>query len=233
MNLKKNLFRYFTRFELSLLSSSIVLIVASFLIFDRNNFVNLFASLLGVVSLIFCAKGNPIGEGLIIIFSIFYGVISYSVGYYGEMITYLGMTTPMAIYALVSWLKNPFDGKRSEVKVNTLGRGEYFLLALLTAAVTVAFYFILSILGTSNLFVSTLSVTTSFAAVYLTARRCHYFTLAYALNDLVLIVLWVSVAFYDPSAISMVACFSAFLAHDIYGYTNWRRMKKMQENKEK
>ena len=232
MNLKKNLFGYFTRFELSHLCSSLFLIIASFLIFDRSNYVNLIASLLGVVSLIFCAKGNPLGEGLIIIFSIFYGIISYSVGYYGEMITYLGMTTPMAIYALVSWLKNPYEGKRSEVKVNTLGRREFLLLGVLTALVTVAFYFILATLGTSNLFVSTLSVTTSFAAVYLTARRCHYFTLAYALNDLVLIALWVSVAFSDLAAISMVACFSAFFAHDIYGYTNWRRMKKMQENKE-
>ena len=147
MNLKKNLFGYFTRFELSLLCSSLFLIIASFLIFDRSNYVNLVASLLGVVSLIFCAKGNPIGEGLIIIFSIFYGIISYSVGYYGEMITYLGMTTPMAIYALVSWLKNPYEGKRSEVKVNTLGRREFLLLGVLTALVTVAFYFILGALG--------------------------------------------------------------------------------------
>lgn len=37
-----------------------------------------------------------------------------------EMITYLGMTMPMAVFALVSWLKNPFEGKRSEVKVNDL-----------------------------------------------------------------------------------------------------------------
>ena len=226
---KKSLLFYFTKFELALLSSSILLIISAFLIFDRQNYLNLIASLLGVVSLIFCAKGNPIGEGLIIIFSIFYGIISYAFAYYGEMITYLGMTTPMAIFALISWLRNPYNGNHSEVRVNTVKRGEFIFLFFLTVLVSLLFYFILGALETANLLVSTLSVTTSFAAVYLTARRSHYFTVAYALNDLILIILWVCAAFTDISAISMVVCFVVFLANDIYGFTNWQRMKKRQE----
>ncbi len=42
-----------------------------------------------------------------IIFSLLYGIISYTFSYYGEMITYLGMTMPMAVFALISWLRNP------------------------------------------------------------------------------------------------------------------------------
>ena len=42
------------------------------------------------------AKGNPVGQGLMILFSVLYGIISWRVAYYGEMITYLGMTAPMA-----------------------------------------------------------------------------------------------------------------------------------------
>ena len=41
---------------------------------------------------------------------------------YGEMLTYLGMTMPMAIFALISWLKNPHNGNKAEVKVNSLGK---------------------------------------------------------------------------------------------------------------
>jgi len=85
--------------------------------------MTLAASLIGVTSLIFNAKGNPIGQFLMVIFSLLYGIISYSFSYYGEMVTYLGMTMPMAIFALVSWLKNPYNGRRSEVKVNELSRG--------------------------------------------------------------------------------------------------------------
>lgn len=79
------------------------------------------ASLVGVTSLIFNAKGNPFGQFLMVVFSLLYGIISFTFAYYGEMITYLGMTMPMAIFALISWLKNPYNGNKSEVKVNLRG----------------------------------------------------------------------------------------------------------------
>lgn len=50
-------------------------------------------------------------------------------------------------------------------------------------------YFILRAFNTANIIPGTISVTTSFVAVYLTFRRSPYFALAYAANDVVLIVL--------------------------------------------
>src|SRR5574344_685948 len=114
---KESIMNYFSIREKILWTTSVVLIITSFLIFDRENYLTLLASLLGATSLIFNAKGNPFGQILIIIFSIIYGYISYSFEYYGEMVTYLGMTTPMAAIAFVSWLNNPFQGNRSEVEV--------------------------------------------------------------------------------------------------------------------
>ncbi len=78
---------------------------------------------------------------------------------------------------------------------------------------------------TANLLPSTVSVTTSFFAVYLTFRRSPYFALAYAANDVVLILLWIMASVCDAKYISVVACFSAFLINDIYGFISWRKMK--------
>ena len=182
---------YFSKEEKILWISSVVLIVLSFCIFDRGNYMTLAASLIGVTSLIFNAKGNPFGQFLMVIFSLLYGVISYSFSYYGEMATYLGMTMPMAVFALVAWLRNPYNGNKAEVEVNRISRRESVFMWVLTVAVTVVFYFILEYFGTANIVPSTLSVTTSFVAVYLTFRRSAYFAVAYAANDLVLILLWV------------------------------------------
>ena len=113
---------YFTKNELRLWAISVLLIVGSFFIFDKTNYLILIASLIGTTSLIFNAKGNPFGQLLMIVFSVLYGMISLSFKYYGEMITYLGMTGPMALFALISWLKNPYNGDKSEVKVNTLNK---------------------------------------------------------------------------------------------------------------
>ncbi len=219
---------YFTKLELALWSGSTAAITASFLVFDRANYMTLAASIIGVTSLICSAKGNPLGQLLMVIFSILYGMISYTFRYYGEMITYLGMTAPMAVFALVSWLRNPFQGNRAEVAVNQLQRREVYAMLLLTAAVTAVFYFILAHFETANLLPSTLSVTTSFLAVYLTFRRSPYFALAYAANDLVLIALWALAAAENTAYISVIICFAMFLVNDLYGFISWRQMEKRQ-----
>lgn len=224
----KKLINYFSKGEILLWCSSVLLIVVSFAVFDRENLMTLAASLMGVTSLIFNAKGNPFGQLLMIVFSILYGIISYSFAYYGEMITYLGMTAPMALFALISWLKNPYKGNKAEVTVNSINPKEICFMLILTAAVTVIFYFILKHFETANIIPSTLSVTTSFIAVYLTFRRSPYFALAYAANDIVLIVLWILASISDISYLSVIICFAMFLVNDIYGFINWQRMKKRQ-----
>ena len=196
--------------------------------FDRENYLTLFASVLGVTSLIFSAKGNPIGQVLMVLFSLLYGVISYSFDYYGEMITYLGMTMPMSVFALISWLKNPYKDNKSEVKVNTISKKEVVFMWIGAIAVTVLFYYILVYFNTANIIPSTLSVTTSFVAVYLTFRRSPLFALAYAANDIVLIVLWILASLHDTRYVSVVVCFIAFLASDMYGYASWQKMKLRQ-----
>ena len=220
--------RYFTKAELTLWGTSVLVIIISFLIFDRVNTMTLTASLVGVTSLIFNAKGNPVGQALMIIFSLLYGIISYRFSYYGEMVTYLGMTAPMALFALISWLRNPYQGNKAEVAVNRLGVTEWLLILILSGVVTIIFYFILDYFDTANILPSTLSVTTSFIAVYLTFRRSPYFALAYAANDIVLIFLWSLASIHDIGYLSVMICFLMFLVNDIYGFVSWRKMERRQ-----
>ncbi len=224
----KGLKHYFTKGELALWLGSVALIVIAFCFFDRESYMTLFASLIGVTSLIFAAKGNPLAQGLMIVFSLLYGYISFTFTYYGEMITYLGMTMPMAVVALITWLRYPYNGNRAEVQVNRIGKKEVVVMLLLTAVVTVCFYFILEAFDTANLLPSTLSVTTSFVAVYLTFRRSPYYAVAYAANDMVLIVLWVLATMKDIHYVSVVVCFGVFFVNDLYGFVSWKRMERRQ-----
>ena len=175
----KNSTGYFHLKEIALWASSAALIIVSFCLFDRENYMTLAASL------ILNAKGHPIGQALMIIFSLLYGIISYSFRYYREMLTYLGMTMPLAVFSLISWIKHPYEGKKSEVKVNAIGKKETALMFLASAVVTFAFYFILAYFKTANIVPGTISVTTSFLAAHLTFRRSPFFALAYAANDVV------------------------------------------------
>ncbi len=221
----KRIKNYFSKFEISLWITSVTLIAAAYFVFDRSSPLTLIASILGVTAILLNAKGNPIGQGLMVIFSIIYGIISYGFSYYGEMITYMGMSMPMAIIALIAWLKNPFKGNHAEVKVNRISKKETAFMLILSAFVTLVFYFILKHFNTANIIPSTLSVTTSFLAVYLTFRRSPYFSLLYAFNDVVLIVLWILASLTNLSYISVVVCFLMFLINDMYAFVSWRKME--------
>lgn len=227
----KGLANYFSMGERVLWLCSVIVIVAFFCIFDRENYLTLIASLIGVTSLIFNAKGNPFGQVLMIIFSILYGIISLTFSYYGEMITYLGMTMPMSALALISWLRNPYNGNKSEVKVNYISKKEFVFLWVVAAVVTAIFCFILVAFNTANIIPSTISVTTSFLAVYLTFRRSPYYAIGYAANDIVLIILWTLATFENVKYLSVTVCFIAFFVNDIYGFLNWRRIAKRQIEK--
>ena len=191
---------YFSKTEIILWTASVLLILCAFCLFDRTNYMTLWASLIGVTSLIFCAKGNPFGQFLMILFSLLYGIISLNVAYYGEMITYLGMTMPMAVFSLVTWMKNPFCGNRSEVEVYHIRRSEVCFMLALAAAVTFVFYFILKAFHTASLIPSTISCHHKFPRrISDLLSAAPSYAAGYAANDLVLIVLWTIATFKDIS----------------------------------
>lgn len=222
-----NPFKNLSKFEWTLWLGSVIIVVASFIIAESGYLLTLIASLIGVTALIFVAKGDVWGQILTVFFSIMYGIISFQFRYYGEMITYLGMTMPIAMLSVYTWIKNPYQDT-NEVKVHKLSRIQIWMLGIATVLVTIAFYFILKAFGTANLFFSTISIATSFSASCLMMLRNQFYAIAYACNDIVLIVLWMLASVENISYLPMVLCFVMFFANDIYGFVNWKRMKLRQ-----
>lgn len=208
--------------------ASVAVVALSFALSGGQDPLSAVASLIGVTALIFVAKGYVLGQVLTVVFAVFYGVISWYFRYYGEMITYLGMTAPIALMAVISWLRHPYKGSK-EVAVQDVTGRQLLVLAVLTAVVTALFGVILHALGTVSLVLSTISVATSFIASALTWLRSPYYALGYAANDVVLIGLWVLAAMESISCLPMTFCFVMFLINDLYGYFNWQRMRRRQQ----
>ena len=225
----KEFFRSITAFEYCLWGGGILAIVLSFFLCHNTDYLNLAGSIWGCSCLILLAKGNVVGQIMSVIFSAYYGYVSFTTKYYGEMITYIGMTAPIAIAAVVSWFRHPFQGKKTEVEVATPSLKKYLIVFCLSVPVTIAFFFILHALGTANVAWSAVSVLTSFVAVSLSLLRSPYYAAAYACNDIVLIILWSLAAAADREYISLVVCFAVFLAEDCYGLINWLKLRKRQK----
>lgn len=225
-----NPFTYLTKFERILWIVSLIVVTISFMLGETQNTLTLMASLIGVTALIFVARGDVFGQILTVLFSLTYGIISWQFKYYGEMITYLGMTMPIALMSVYTWIKNPYKDTK-EVTVNKLTIKQSVILLIGAVSVTAVLYFILKALKTTNLLFSTISVTTSFAASSLTMLRSQFYALAYAANDIVLIILWVLATLEQPAYLPMIICFVMFFINDIYGFISWEKMRRRQKER--
>ena len=106
-----------TKREWCLWLGSLFMVIISNILAGNIDILTLIAMCVGITSLIFAAKGNVWAQVLMVIFSILYGIISWRFRYWGEMITYLGMTMPMAIWSTITWIKNPApNGKEVEIQ---------------------------------------------------------------------------------------------------------------------
>ena len=204
---------------------------ASFIIGGNFRVLTLIASLIGVTALIFVAKGDVTGQVLTVVFSVLYSVISFEFTYYGEMITYMFMTAPIAAMSVYTWIRHPEEKGKREVSIARLSLKKTIMLCITAVIVAVIFYFILRYFNNANLLFSTISITTSFLASALMLFRSSAYALAYGANDIILIILWVMASLEDTAYLPMVMCFAMFLVNDIYGFYSWQKRKKLQEEK--
>ena len=226
MSIKKAL-KSLTKFEIILWIISILVIIVSYL-GQEHSLLNIITSIIGITGVLFLAKAHVLGPMLFVLFAVLYAVISYTFRYYGEAITYLVMDLPISIASIISWIRNPYKDT-IEVKINNLNKKQTIVLVISSIIVTIIFYFILKALNTENLYVSTISITTSFIASYLMFYRSRFYGLGYAANDVVLICLWTYASIRDVSYLPMVLCFLMFFINDIYALISWNRMYHKQK----
>lgn len=230
MNIRKSI-KNLSKYELILWLGSIFVLTVTFIVNPNKDVLNYIATLIGVTSLILNAKGDALGQVLMVIFSILYGIIAFRFRYYGEMITYVGMTAPIAGMSVITWLRNPYSER--EVRISHMNLTKWVVLTVCTIVVTWIFYYILKYFDTPNLLFSTISISTSFVAASLTMLRSPYYAIFYSLNDVVLIILWVLATLEKSSYYTMILCFFIFLINDLYGFYSWRKMRTRQEGLER
>jgi len=229
----KNFLKSWNLFEKLFLLISLLIIIICFFLGTDKNILSLVTSILGVITVIFGAKGLVWAPVVNLLYNIVYIILSYTQGFYGEVLIYIFMMTPINIAMIVSWLKNKSKEDENIVEVNKLNKKEYILLFGFTLIVAVGFYFILKALNTTALFISTISLIDSFIATYLLYRRCSNYALSYIVNDIILIVLWLYAIRNNGIAyLPMVLSFLVFLVNDIYGLISWKKRERKQNEKE-
>ena len=227
----KKLFKDWKLFEILFLLISLITITVCFFLGNDKNIFSLIASLIGVITVLCGAKGLVIAPIINIIYNIIYISLSFSQKYYGEVLIYLFLMMPINIMTIISWLKNKSNENKNLVKINKISKKEYLYLGIITIISTIGFYFLLKVLNTNELIISTISLITSIIASYLMFRRCSNYAIAYIINDIILITLWALTIKQNGLAyLTMIISFIIFFINDIYGFINWKIREKKQNH---
>ena len=223
-----NFFKKFTLFEKLLLVISIIVLLATGIIFN-SSIVTIICTVLFVFAIMLIAKGNYLGQIIGIVVTILYSYISYKNRYYGEIIINIGIVLPLYILGIISWIKHE-NKETKTVKINQLGFKEWLIALVLSIGVYFGIYYLLKSQNTNLLIVSTLSVVASLFGMYLNVRRSSYSFLLFIINDIILIFLWGIPSFKgDYTLVPLFINPIINLFNDSYGLYNWKKNEKLQK----
>jgi len=218
----KKLFKDWSKFEITLLLTSIIVVIISG-VFAKSNLLVIMSSIAGVSCALTQAKGKVISQFIGVILVGLYSVLSFQNRYYGEVLIYIFIMLPLFIGGIISWIKN-VNKETDTVNKNELKIVEWIVLTIVASVTFIGLYYLLKYFNTSQLFVSTLSMVTSLFATYLVARRSKFGFLFYMGNDIIMLILWgVPVVLGNLTLIPMMVNPIINFINDTYGWRSWNK----------
>ena len=223
------LLKDWTNFEKLLLFGSVVIVSVVGLCF-KSDLLTVSCSIVGIITALLLAKGKNLGQVFGLLITILYSIVSFKNKYYGEVLIYALVMLPMYIIGIFTWI-NHKNEKTNSVEINSIEKKEWGIVSIVFALVFVGIYYLLKAFNTNELVVSTISVLASLFAVYLQIRRSKYSFSFYMVNDIILMFLW-GIPVIRGSYILFPMLLNPIInfINDMYGFYNWKKTEKIQNN---
>ena len=229
----KKFFKDIKWYEYLFVGISLVVMITLSIVFHSHIFYIL-SSTFGVVGVLFLTKVNVVGIFVGIVQIVFYSIISYLNGFYGEMVNNLCVTLPLYIANLITWLKNLYS-KNGQVKINSSISWKEVVAAIgVVVILSVGMFFVLDYFNTTMVFVSTLSFTFNTLAIYFLARRSSLNFVFYIFNNIANFTMWgtLIITTHDLSMLITLINVVVYFLLNCYGLFNWFMTRKKQENED-
>ncbi|MBO5345028.1 MAG: nicotinamide mononucleotide transporter [Clostridia bacterium] len=218
--------------DLFLIGTGVVTITVLSILFKSPWYV-LVNALLALLCVFTQAKGKVSTQFIGAIYFCFYIFITYSQKLYGEAILYLTIMLPMYVYGIVHWLKNRNKKDNVVIVRSNLSKREWLFMSVALVVVSIGVYFLLKVLGTAELLISTLSFVSMLPAVYLLIRRCKWNQVVFLINDVIVPLLWLAMVLNGQIIFVTLVVYHFFqLTYDVYGFVNWIKLEKQQKSEQ-
>lgn len=234
-----SLLQGWTKFELTWLAISTAVIIAVS-VTTNSSWLSFVSSIAGILCVVFAAKGKIATYYAGIIQAGTYAYISYTYALYGEAMLNALFYFPLQFVGLWLWYKH--SKKKNEAKqgedvyAKRLNAKQWLILIPIIIVAVVAYAFVLSGLNAQQVRLDSAAVILSIVAqILMLLRFAEQWVLWIAVNVLS-ITLWTVTLIQNPEGPngqgadwSLVAMWSAFLVNSIYGYINWLKLAKKDQ----
>lgn len=223
--LKNELWTGYTVFEKLFLVSMLLLQIIVYIIVP-DTVIGIISGISGVISVVLCAKGKISFYYIGFVQTISYLYLAYTNKLYGEVIENIFYLVTM-VWGIFLWKKNmqKNDDGTSDVKAKKFTPLQWSLSIILTLLAT---YFVglwLESIGSNEAYLDAATNVMSIFAQLLMIWRFREQWIWWIVIDVICVVMWARIGNW-----SMVAMYISWIINAAYGWYNWSKLNKAQNN---
>ena len=216
--------------------SFIILSLIACLIISPSSYLYCTEFLITALSIHLIGEAKLAGQIFAIIECFLYAFISYKNRLFGEAIKSLGVSFPLITFALVSWIRNLKTQGNKKIKINELTPKKWAIVGLVFVVLCVACYFLLGLIGTSVLVLSSIAFSISVICKYLTAKAYKESWFLTIIQSVIAFSLWVYMFIENIllnsanfATLPILFMYMAIMSNAVYSFILWQAMFKKEK----
>ena len=222
MEKTKKIFADWSRFEISWLALSTVIMIVLSIIWG-DNLLALISGITGILGVVLAAKGKVSTYIFATVNVAIYAFLTFQNHLYGEFMLNAFYYIPMNFIGFYLWSRHK-DNESGEVEGKKLTGKQTVIMFVIVAAVVLVYWQILSRIGGQLALIDAMSTVFSVVALIMQVARYAEQWLLWIIVNVVSVVMWLLLIGKDSSAVTMVVMWVAYLFNSVYGYYNWRKL---------
>ncbi|MCR5553471.1 MAG: nicotinamide riboside transporter PnuC [bacterium] len=216
--------------------SFIILSLIACLIISPSSYLYCAELLITALSIHLIGEAKLIGQVFALIECFLYAYISYKNKLFGESIKSLCINLPLITFALISWSKSFKKQGNKGIKINELTPKKWAIIGLVFVVLCVACYFLLGLIGTSVLVLSSITFSISVVCKYLTAKAYKESWFLTIIQSVIAFSLWVYMFIEnillnsaDLATLPILFMYMAIMSNAVYSFILWQAMFKKEK----
>ena len=195
-------------------------------IYWRDTVMGIISAVTGVACVVSTGKGKPGAYLFGTVNVVLYAIISWQAKYYGEVMLNLLYYLPMEFYGFYVWSRH-MNAETHEVEKKQMSVRGRLLLSLAVTLGTVAYGFILKLLGGELPFFDAMSTVISVAAMIISVKMYYEQWVLWIIVDAVTVFMWGLAFARGNDSIATLLMWIVYLGNAVIMYIKWAKEAKL------